>query len=77
MLTSKLTEKYQATVPKKIRQFLKLQKGDRIAFDIAGENVILHKVAPFDREYLEAVSSTLNEWNSDYDEEAYRDLQTI
>ena len=38
---SKLTEKYQATIPAEVRSALKLQKGDSISFEV-GEG----KVSP-------------------------------
>ncbi len=36
--------------------------------------VILRKAKPFDSEYYEALTHTLNEWMTKEDEEAYRDL---
>jgi AbrB family looped-hinge helix DNA binding protein len=74
MITSKLTDKYQATVPKEVRRLLNLKKGDRIAFRIEGEQVILQKVMPFDVNYIEAITPLLSEWSSGYDEEAYLNL---
>ena len=31
----------------------------------------------FDEEYLQALASMFNEWESEYDEEAYKNLQNI
>ncbi len=73
-LTSKVTQKYQATIPQAIREKLNIEKGDRIIFEIEDEKVILKKVFSPDWEYLESVSATLSEWSSEADEEAYRDL---
>ena len=73
-LTSKVTQKYQATIPQAVREKLEIEKGDRIIFEIEDEKVILKKVSSPDWEYLESVSATLSEWSSDADEEAYRDL---
>lgn len=73
-LTSKVTQKYQATIPQAVREKLAIEKGDRIIFEIEDEKVILKKVSSPDWEYLESVSATLSEWSSDADEEAYRDL---
>lgn len=74
MLASKLTAKYQATVPEKVRKALGLKKGDLIAFDIKKETVILKKVSPLDVQFAKSLEGTLEEWNSENDEEAYRDL---
>lgn len=73
-LTSKLTQKYQATVPEEIRRFLKLEGGDRIAFEIENKVVTLRKASHLDMELAKSLSDTLSEWNSPFDEEAYRDL---
>lgn len=73
-LTSKVTQKYQATIPQAVREKLAIEKGDRVIFDIEDEKVVLKKLSPLDWEYLESVSATLNEWSSEADEEAYGDL---
>ena len=72
--TSKLTEKYQATIPADVRQALGLKKGDILAFDIAKGEVRLRRATPIDLAYAQAVSGTLSEWNSKADEHAFRDL---
>ena len=73
-LTSKVTQKYQATIPQAVREKLSIGQGDRIVFEIEEEKVILKKVSSTDWEYLESVSATLSEWSSEADEEAYSDL---
>ena len=71
---SKLTSKYQATIPQEVRELLLLKKGDEVAFEIEGGQVVIRKATPLDVEYLASVESTLSEWNSENDEEAYKDL---
>ncbi len=73
-LTSKVTQKYQATIPQAIREKLAIEKGDRVIFEIEDEKVVLKKLSSVDWEYLESVSATLSEWSSQADEEAYGDL---
>ena len=73
-LTSKVTQKYQATIPQAVREKLAIEKGDRVIFDIEDEKVVLKKLSSVDWEYLESVSATLSEWSSVADEEAYSDL---
>ena len=73
-LTSKVTQKYQATIPQAVRKKLEIGKGDRIIFEIEDDKVVLKKISSVDWEYLESVSATLSEWSSDADEEAYSDL---
>jgi AbrB family looped-hinge helix DNA binding protein len=72
--TSKLTRKYQATIPESIRNLLHLHAGDVIAFEIQEQKVVLRRAVPMDLEFAAALEGTLSEWNSPEDEEAYRDL---
>lgn len=72
--TSKLTKKYQATVPEIIREKLHLKTGDVVAFDIDEDVVKLRKAKPIDIEFNSALTPTLSEWMSNNDEEAYSDL---
>jgi antitoxin PrlF len=71
---SKLTAKGQTTIPCKVRQKLELKPGDLIVFEIHGDVVQLRKVEPLDVGYLRAVQTTLSEWESPEDAEAYDDL---
>lgn len=72
---SKLTAKYQATIPKEVRTKLGLEAGDRVMFVEKDGEMIIKKVEGVDWQYLQAVSPTLEpEWLSDEDEQAYADL---
>lgn len=72
--TARLTKKYQATIPAAVRSALGLDAGELVAFDIEDGAVRLRKATPMDVEFAKAVEDTLGEWNSEADEEAYRDL---
>ncbi|NOX08757.1 MAG: AbrB/MazE/SpoVT family DNA-binding domain-containing protein [Gammaproteobacteria bacterium] len=72
--TSKLTSKYQATIPEPVRKLLHLHSGDEIVFDIDGNDVHLRKARPVDLAFAQSIEGTLTEWVSEADEEAYRDL---
>jgi antitoxin PrlF len=75
MSSSKLTSKFQTTIPQDIRATLKLKAGDQVIFEITKDKqVIIKKAMPMDIAYLRALESTLSEWNSENDEEDYRDL---
>ncbi len=74
MAIAKLTKKFQATIPVEIRKFLDLTQGDRIDFEIYDNQVVVRKLPALDFEYLQSIESTLEEWNSDEDNEAYNDL---
>ena len=73
-VTSKLTSKYQATIPEPVRRALHLSAGDTITFDIDNNQICLRKARPVDLVFAKAVAETLTEWQSAEDEEAYRDL---
>jgi antitoxin PrlF len=72
--TSRLTRKYQATIPEAVREKLDLHAGDSIAFEIENNIVVVRKARPIDMAFAYAVADTLTEWASEHDEEAYRDL---
>jgi bifunctional DNA-binding transcriptional regulator/antitoxin component of YhaV-PrlF toxin-antitoxin module len=70
-----LTSKFQATVPKEIRDILHLTARDQIVYEILdNQTVVVRKASPLDKAYLKGLDLTLNEWNSDEDEAAYKDL---
>lgn len=71
---SKLTKKYQATVPQVVRKKLNLNAGDIIAFEIDNDIVKLKKAKTIDIEFANALTPTLSEWESRNDEEAYNEL---
>jgi len=71
---SRLTTKFQTTIPLPVRSLLGLKKGDAVAFEIENGIVRLTRATARDLSYAEALSGTLCEWDSAADEEAYRDL---
>ena len=71
---SKLTSKYQATIPAPVRKILELRAGDAIAFDIENGEIRVRKASTLDLQWVGALEGTLSEWDSQEDEEAYRDL---
>ncbi|MDP1573354.1 MAG: AbrB/MazE/SpoVT family DNA-binding domain-containing protein [Coxiellaceae bacterium] len=74
MSITTLTSKHQATIPLDVREKLELHAGDKIGFEIVRDKVYIVKIKPFDLVYHEALASTLSEWDSEEDDEAYHDL---
>lgn len=72
--TSRLTRKYQATIPEPVRKLLNLEAGDAVAFDINDHTVQLRKAQPVDLAFAQGVEESLGEWDSAEDENAYGDL---
>lgn len=76
--SSRLTSKFQATIPLMIRKHLHLKKRDEIIYELLSDGtVVIRKTTPLDLEYLKAIDSTLTEWNSEDDERAYKNLQNL
>jgi AbrB family looped-hinge helix DNA binding protein len=71
---SRLTSKFQATIPLAIRRKLGLKPGDAVVFEIENDIIIVRRATALDREYAKSLEGTLTEWLSKEDEEAYRGL---
>ena len=75
MASSKLTSKFQVTIPQDIASLLDLKAGDQIVFQVIQDGqVIIKKATPIHLIYVRSIESTLMDWNSQNDEEDYRDL---
>jgi antitoxin PrlF len=74
MTYARLTSKGQVTVPKEVRQRLHLEPGDVLAYEVEGDAVRVSKVQRFDAAWHQALATTLEEWNSPEDNEAFGDL---
>ncbi|HSX26220.1 MAG TPA: AbrB/MazE/SpoVT family DNA-binding domain-containing protein [Chlamydiales bacterium] len=73
--SARLTSKYQATIPKEIRKHLHLESGDEVLYELLPDNtVVVRKTSPLDLDYIQALESTMNEWESKEDEQAYKNL---
>jgi antitoxin PrlF len=72
--TSKLTTKFQTTVPTAVRKVLNLKAGDLVGFEIDGAEVRLKRTTPLDLAFASALQDTLTEWNSPADDAAFKDL---
>ena len=71
MITSRLMNKSRTTIPFEIRQALGLREGDKIAYIIENDRVILQKS---EINLSENCIATFSEWASDADKESYAGL---
>ena len=71
---SKVTVKYQSTIPREVREFLGVRQGDAVEYRIEDGEVKLKRVVTPDSEYLAAVEKTLTEWDAAADDDAFKDL---
>ena len=71
MITSRLTSKAQTTIPRSVRDALRLGPGDELAYAIEGERAVLTKStrAPVDDPF-----ATFSEWSSEADRHGYAGL---
>ena len=78
MNISKLTSKYQATIPLEIRKAMELKAGDAVEFEITDDNEVVVRKVPsgLDLDYLKMVEANLTEWHSDEDDALLPDLHT-
>jgi AbrB family looped-hinge helix DNA binding protein len=75
MPVSRLTYKYQATIPKVVREALALAAGDRVEFLLDSAGGVRLRRAPEADPELQALEATLApEWDSAADEDAYAEL---
>lgn len=71
---SRLTSKFQATIPLAVRRKLGLKPGDAVVFEIENDVITVRRATALDKEYAKSLEGTLTEWLSKEDEEAYRGL---
>lgn len=71
---SRVSSKGQVTLPKKVREAMGVSPGDSVAYDVNNDVVTLRRLEPIDLAFHAAVESTLVEWSSKEDDEAYGDL---
>ena len=71
---SRVTTKFQATLPRQVREALGIRPGDSVAYEVDKGVVRLRRATPLDLAYAQAVSGTLTEWQSKADDEAYGEL---
>ena len=71
---SRVSSKGQVTLPKQVRDAIGVGPGDAVTYDVVKGVVTLRRLEPIDLAFHAAVESTLVEWNSREDDEAYGDL---
>jgi AbrB family looped-hinge helix DNA binding protein len=74
MIRSRISPKGQITLPRAVREAIGAGPGDTVVYEVEGNTVRLRRIDPFDVEFHEALARTLDEWTSDEDEAAFRDL---
>lgn len=73
---ARVTAEGQTVIPPEIREALHVGPGDSLVWEIGpdGEARVRRVQLPEEDDYLKALETTLMEWLSPWDEDAYRDL---
>ncbi len=66
---SKISIKCQTTVPKEIRDILKIDSGDIIQYEIDGNIIRIRRVDSDENIWLKSIESTLKEWHGSEDDD--------
>lgn len=74
MEISKITSKGQVTIPHALRKAAHFKTGDKLVFRLDGDRIVVSKLKTTKDFYSDSVSSNLEEWLSDEDEEAWNNL---
>ena len=76
-VVTRLTTKYQTTIPAEVRSKLGISKGDLVEFVIEGRSVRLKKARrrlTDEEAFRLAQMDAFGDWNTPEDDEAFRDL---
>ncbi|MBV8492082.1 MAG: type II toxin-antitoxin system PrlF family antitoxin, partial [Alphaproteobacteria bacterium] len=68
---SKLTSKAQTTIPRPVREALRLEEGDELLYRIEGDYVVLTRAG---KEAVDDPFATFREWSSEADRLGYGEL---
>jgi antitoxin PrlF len=71
VIKSKLTAKAQTTIPRPVREALRLKPGDEIVYQIQDDRVVLSKASEAS---ADDPFATFSEWDSAADRDAYAGL---
>ena len=75
MEQSRVTSKYQATVPADVRAALGVRAGDKIGWRVEGDTATVFRIVSEEDAWNAMIEANLAvEWLSAEDEEAFRDL---
>ena len=67
--TARLSVKAQLTIPKSVRETLKVSQGDALVFEEKNGDVIVRKAQVVDMAWAKGIQQTLNEWEDGIDDD--------
>ena len=72
IIVTKLTAKNQTTIPREVRRRLQIGAGDKVAFVVAGDQVVLRALSPTDAAFLKLAGDSFADWSDPEAERAFR-----
>ncbi len=73
-VVTKLTAKGQTTIPRQVREVLKVGPGDAVVFTVEGETVTLRRAEKLDPGFLKLATESFTDWNTPEADDAFGDL---
>lgn len=73
-VVTKLTAKSQTTIPRQVREVLKVGPGDAVVFTVEGETVTLRRAENLDPGFLKLATENFADWNTPEADDAFGDL---
>ncbi len=73
-VVTKLTAKGQTTIPRQVRDVLKVGPGDAVVFTVEGETVTLRRAEKLDPGFLKLATESFADWNTPEADDAFGDL---
>jgi AbrB family looped-hinge helix DNA binding protein len=67
--TARITVKGQLTIPKSVRESLKVAKGDSVVFEEKNGEIIVRKATSVDATWAKGIQATLSEWEDEIDDD--------
>lgn len=74
IIVTKLTAKNQTTIPREVRRRLQVGAGDKVAFVVEGDQVVLRALSPTDAAFLKLAGDSFADWSDPEAERAFRDF---
>jgi bifunctional DNA-binding transcriptional regulator/antitoxin component of YhaV-PrlF toxin-antitoxin module len=73
-VVTRLTAKSQTTIPRQVREVLKVGPGDSVVFTVEGETVTLGRAEKLDAGFLKLATESFADWGSPEADDAFGDL---
>lgn len=67
--TARITVKGQLTIPKTVRESLKVGKGDAVVFIEKNGEIVVRKATAIDIAWARGIQTALNEWEDEIDDD--------